>query len=176
MGDHELAASTLAVRVSASFGADPYAAVVAGLGPVSGARHGAASRRIEQCLAAIRRGERVPHAAARLLGTDESVPGFGHPLYPQGDPRVDMLLPVARSFGPLREAEALRKVAAAQGAAAANVDFALAALTHRLGLGVGAGEAIFTMGRLAGWLAHAIEEYTSRTAFRLRAVYTGPRP
>jgi citrate synthase len=104
------------------------------------------------------------------------VPGFGHPLYPDGDPRVAVLLPLARTFGPTPEADAVLEVARAQGVAAPNVDFALAALSSRLGLPVGAGEAIFTVGRLAGWLAHALEEYAKRTPLRLRAVYTGPRP
>jgi citrate synthase len=63
-----------------------------------------------------------------------------------------------------------------QGVAAPNVDAALAAFTHALGAAPGAGEALFSVGRLAGWLAHALEEYAERTDFRLRAVYVGPRP
>jgi len=39
-----------------------------------------------------------------------------------------------------------------------------------------AGEALFTVGRLAGWLAHALEEYADRSALRMRAVCTGARP
>lgn len=56
------------------------------------------------------------------------------------------------------------------------VDFALATLARALGLTPGAGEALFAIGRLAGWLAHAIEEYREPTELRQRAVYTGPRP
>jgi citrate synthase len=56
------------------------------------------------------------------------------------------------------------------------VDFSLAVLSRRLRLPPGSGEAIFTIGRLAGWLAHALEEYAEPTPLRLRAVYTGPRP
>lgn len=176
MADHELASSTLAVRTSAAAGADPYAAIVAGLGPLSGQRHGAASRQVERCLQAIAAGEPPGQAAARLMSVEADTPGFGHPLYPDGDPRVSLLWPVARTFGALREADALLKVARTQGLPPPNVDLALAALTHRLGLGVGAGEALFTIGRVAGWLAHAIETYGERHTFRLRAVYTGPRP
>ncbi len=175
MADHELAASTLAVRVAASFKADPYAAVVAGLGPMSGTWHGAASRRVEDVLRTIARGEDATRVVGRLLRDEASVPGFGHPLYPDGDPRVAILMPLARSFGPLREADTLLAVAAEQGVAQPNVDFALAALACQLGLAPGAGEAIFTIGRLAGWLAHAIEEYTDRSSLRLRALYVGPR-
>lgn len=176
MADHELAASTLAVRVAASFGADPYAAVAAGLGAMSGARHGAASRRLEEALAAMRRGQAAARAAGALLDDASAVPGFGHPLYPSGDPRVAPVLALARRLGATSRADALAAVIAAQGAPPANVDFALAAFTDALGLAPGAGEALFSAARLAGWLAHAIEEYAERTDFRLRAIYIGPQP
>jgi citrate synthase len=176
MADHELAASTLAVRVAASFKADPYAAVVAGLGAMGGSWHGAASRRVEEAFGRVGRGQRPADVVARLLEDDNVVPGFGHPLYPDGDPRVPVFLTLARTFGPTPEADAVLEIAMAQGLPRPNADFALAALSHRLGLPVGAGEAIFTIGRLAGWLAHALEEYAERTPLRLRALYTGPRP
>ncbi len=176
MADHELAASTLAVRVAASFKADPYAAVVAGLGAMGGSWHGAASRQVEHVLGQVGRGQRAAQVVAELLRSDAVVPGFGHPLYPDGDPRVAIILPLARTFGPTPEADAVLEIAAAQGLARPNVDFALAVLSHRIGLPPGSGEAIFTIGRLAGWLAHALEEYAERTPLRLRAVYTGARP
>ena len=176
MADHELAASTLAVRVAASFKADPYAAVVAGLGAMGGSWHGAASRQVEQVLQQVEQGQRVAQVMADLLRHDTVVPGFGHPLYPDGDPRVTVLLTLARTFGPTAEADALLDIAAARGLARPNVDFALAVLARQLGLPTGSGEAMFTIGRLAGWLAHALEEYAERTPLRLRAVYTGARP
>jgi citrate synthase len=175
MADHELAASTLAVRVAASFKADPYAAVVAGLGPMSGTWHGAASRRIEAALRLIAGGRHAPAALSDILRDGDGLPGFGHPLYPDGDPRFEVLMTLARSFGPTPEADAILAGAAAQGIVHPNVDFALAALVHRLRLAPGAAEGIFTIGRLAGWLAHAVEEYTERSALRLRALYVGPR-
>lgn len=178
MADHELAASTVAVRVAASFGADPYAAVGAGLGAMSGALHGGASRRIEQALAAMREGLRAAAAAGALLDPAH-VPGFGHPLYPQGDPRVAPILTLAHALGTARDCRAIEALLGAvrhQGVAPPNVDFALAAFTYAIRAAPGAGEALFTVGRLAGWLAHAMEEYAERTDFRLRAVYTGPRP
>lgn len=176
MADHELAASTLAVRVAASFRADPYAAVSAGLGAMAGTWHGAASRRVEQALAALGDKRTAEQAVGQLLQEPQMVPGFGHPLYPDGDPRVDVLMRLARACRPTPEADALLRIARDQGVPPPNVDFALAALTRALRLAPGAGEALFTMGRLAGWLAHAIEEYAHATPFRQRAVYTGPRP
>ncbi len=176
MADHELAASTLAVRVAASFGADPYAAVGAGLGALSGARHGAASRRVEQAMADVSRGRPAAEAVGPLLLDAHDVPGFGHPLYPEGDPRVDPIVQWSRATGDLRAADRLLETLTEQSVPPPNVDFALAAFTRALGLKPGAGEALFAVARLSGWLAHALEEYACRSDFRMRAVYAGPQP
>jgi citrate synthase len=150
--------------------------VAAGFGAMSGTRHGAASRRLEDALASMRR--RVPpaRAAMMLLGDDGALPGFGHPLYPDGDPRVPPILALAGRLGSTAHADRLLETLRAQGASRPNVDFALAAFSHALGVAPGAGEALFTAARLAGWLAHAMEEYAARTDFRLRAIYSGDRP
>jgi citrate synthase len=87
-----------------------------------------------------------------------------------------VLLDLARRLGPTPAADAVLAVAASQGMPPPNVDFGLAAIARTLGLRPGAGEAIFGVGRLAGWLAHAIEEYDDRSDLRLRTLYTGPRP
>jgi citrate synthase len=176
MADHELAASTLAVRVAASFKADPYAAVSTGLGAVSGAWHGAASLGVETMLGGVARGQRAADVLGRALARDRHVPGFGQSLYPDGDPRMPVLGVIARRFGPTTAADALLKVAADQGLPPANVDFGLAVLARALGLASGGGEALFVVGRLAGWLAHAIEEYADRSELRMRALYVGLRP
>ena len=176
MADHELAASTLAVRVAASFKADPYAAVSTGLGAVSGAWHGAASLGVERMLADVARGQRPADVLGRALARDPHVPGFGQRLYPDGDPRMPILSGIARRFGSTAHADALLRVAADQKLPAPNVDFGLALLARELGLAPGAGEALFVVGRLAGWLAHAIEEYAERSDLRLRAIYVGATP
>jgi citrate synthase len=176
MADHELAASTFAVRVAASFGADPYAAVSAGLGAVAGTLHGAAGREVEDLLASIEDGMPANQALARTMREGRNPPGFGHPLYPNGDPRGPIVLALARAIRAHAAAGALLQVAARQGVPPPNVDFALAVLARVLNLRRGASEGLFVMGRLAGWIAHAIEEYGERTRLRMRAVYTGPRP
>lgn len=176
LADHELAASTLAARVAASFRADPYAAVSAGLGAVAGTWHGAASRRVESALAGPGRARDPERVLGELLHDGRVVPGFGHPLYPDGDPRVTTLLRLARSMRKMPDVDAVLALAAARGVPHPNVDFALAALSRALRLRPGAGEALFAMARLAGWLAHAMEEYAEPTPIRQRAVYTGPQP
>ena len=48
-------------------------------------------------------------------------------------------------------------------------------MTHVLELPRGTGELLFALARIAGWVAHAIEEYEHPSPLRLRAVYVGPR-
>ncbi|HVX33906.1 MAG TPA: citrate/2-methylcitrate synthase, partial [Solirubrobacterales bacterium] len=59
---------------------------------------------------------------------------------------------------------------------APNVDFALAALVRAHGLRPGSSATIFTVARIAGIVAHALEEYEHRLRFRPRASYVGPAP
>jgi citrate synthase len=88
--------------------------------------------------------------------------------------------PLGRSLparpGPGVAVEALLDATRRRGLPPANVDLALAALAHVAEMTRGAAEAIFAVARVAGWLAHALEEYDRATPIRLRAVYTGPSP
>jgi citrate synthase len=72
--------------------------------------------------------------------------------------------------------DALLEATGRRGLPPPNVDLALAALGHVAEMTRGAGEAVFAVARVAGWLAHALEEYERATPIRLRAVYTGPAP
>jgi citrate synthase len=73
-------------------------------------------------------------------------------------------------------AEALLEGAAQRGLPAPNVDFAVAALARAMGLDAGAPAVIFTVARMVGLVAHALEEYPHRLRFRPRATYVGPAP
>jgi citrate synthase len=172
--DHELAVSTLAARVAASSRADPFAVVLAGLGPLSGALHGGASRVVYQLLQSAEELGPEP-ALARSLETYGRYPGFGHPLYPEGDPRARLLLDMIRVAAPQdparRLAEAVIAIARRRARVEPSIDVALAVLTLVSGMPLEAGEGIFTIARTAGWLAHAIEEYgEAPLRFRARAV------
>jgi citrate synthase len=176
LADHDLAASTFAARVAASVRADPYAVVSAGMGPLSGALHGGASRRGRSLLDRAAMPGGAPGAIAEVLRAGGVIPGFGHPLYPDGDPRAIVLLDRLRRIagGSPAMAVADSVIAAARQRAPIhpNVDFALAALGTVARMPPDAGEVIFTIARMAGWLAHAIEEYEEAPLrFRPRARY-----
>ncbi|MEZ5738683.1 MAG: citrate/2-methylcitrate synthase [Burkholderiaceae bacterium] len=91
IADHELNASTFAARVAASTGAPLAAALLAGLATLAGPRHGGASAAYRQLVAAAGQ-VGAPAALDKHLASARSVPAFGHPLYPAGDPRAMALL------------------------------------------------------------------------------------
>jgi citrate synthase len=173
LADHDLAASTLAARVAASTRAHPYAAVGAGLAALDGPLHGAASGLAYSLLAeAVRSGDPVGAVSDRLRAGGP-VPGFGHPLYPDGDPRAAELLALLPDVPGKEE---VRAVIDASGPPP-NVDFGIAAFALLTGMPADAGEAIFAIGRTAGWIAHALEEYGDRPSrFRPSGRYAGRSP
>jgi citrate synthase len=172
LADHELAASTFAARVAASAWAGPYRVILAGLGPLGGSLHGGAGLAVEALLDEIAAGA-DPGATLDALIVAGPVPGFGHRVYRDRDPRADHLLArLGRDPG----TAALLEAAETGGLPAPNVDFALAALVKAHGLRAGSSATIFTVARIAGIVAHALEEYEHRLRFRPRASYVGPTP
>ncbi len=178
LADHELNASTFVARCVASTAATPHAVVVAALAALSGRRHGGASARAAALFRDIARSEDPLTLMAARLARDEDLPGFGHFLYPDGDPRAAAILAATARARP--RAQAAIAAAAAAGARLTgrlpNVDFALAAATTALGLPPNAALGLFVVGRAVGWVAHAIEQYESGVLIRPRARYAGPRP
>jgi citrate synthase len=170
--DHELNASAFAVRVAASTGATLIASLLAGLAALSGPWHGGMTRRVAAFLdEAAQLGDASAAVAARLARGDPMT-GFGHPLYPDGDPRGAALLPHL----PPEPARPL--VAAVERATGLKptIDVALAALERAHRLPAGAALGIFAIGRTIGWIAHAVEQRAARALIRPRARYTGPSP
>lgn len=109
-------------------------------------------------------------AVARWLATGHGVPGFGHPLYPHGDPRAAALLPLVTLDPTLIE---LREVVMDATEALPNIDFALLAISVAADLPVDAPFRLFATARGIGWAAHAIEQSASGAVIRPRALYQG---
>ncbi|MEH3046438.1 citrate synthase [Sphingomonas adhaesiva] len=169
LADHELNASTFAARVAASTGASMPACLLAGLSALSGPRHGragAATAALAQ--EAVTRGAEA--AVARWLADHHALPGFGHPLYPLGDPRATALLAVVTLDDALAR---LRDAAAEACDAAPNVDLALLAMTRALALPDDASFRLFALGRSIGWAAHVMEQAQTGAIIRPRARYSG---
>ncbi len=175
MADHELATSTLAVRVAASTRADLYDALLAGLATMAGPLHGGASQLAYELLVAAER-DGAGRALNDALRWRTSLPGFGHMVYTRGDPRFQALLPLVETVLPDDRRALLHDVmdlAAAHDVAPANCDLALAELGWGTGMAPDAGRTIFTVARIAGWTAHYQEELGERPLrFRARAIYS----
>jgi citrate synthase len=171
--DHELNASNFTARCVASTGASLRSAVIGGLAALSGPRHGGATFRAESLWRVLEAGP-LPALLRRHLAAGEEVPAFGHPLYPEGDPRAAALL--ARILPRFPAARAMIEEIVSMTGIEPNIDFALITLRRFLGLPEGHAFQIFALGRTVGWIAHAIEQRRTGQLIRPRAVYTGRAP
>ena len=180
LADHELAASTMAVRTAAAFKADPHAAIASGLGALAGAWHGGATAAAELLLREAIADNGPHHAVARRIRDGKQVPGLGQPLYPDGDPRAPALFAAARRAAPSSPTHAaldeLILLCDDRGFPLPNCDLGMAAVAVSLDLQPGSSEVMFAVARMVGWIAHAIEEYEQPSNLRPRAVYVGQRP
>jgi citrate synthase len=175
LADHELATSTMAVRLAASVHADPYDAFLAGLATLAGPLHGGASQQAYELLVVAER-DGATRALNDVLGERGRLPGFGHTVYKSGDPRFGALLALAEPLLSEERRALVREVmavAAAHDVPLANCDLALAALSWGTGMPPDTGRTIFAVARVAGWAAHYMEELAERPLrFRARAVYS----
>lgn len=180
--DHELNVSSFTVRCVASAGSSPYAAVIAGLSALQGYRHGGASELVEILLH-----EAKPNPQATIasrLKRGESIPGFGHPLYTNADPRCTVLLALADGYsqsatdevrGMYNAAVEIMELVTNHVGLIPNLDFGLATLCTVLGLPQGAPLTLFALGRTAGWIGHYLEQIETGQLIRPRATYVGRR-
>lgn len=176
LADHELNASTFTVRCAASTDLNLYDAVAAGLLALKGPRHGGAGPLAARMVAELANADMAQFVRDRVaLG--EPIPGFGHGVYRDGDPRALALLQALVKAGAERRlaVDAAALITEATGLRP-NIDFALAVLMRTLGLPVGHEICLFAMARTAGWIAHAIEQLQTGNLIRPRARYTGPPP
>ncbi|HET7130244.1 MAG TPA: citrate/2-methylcitrate synthase [Gaiellaceae bacterium] len=177
VADHGLAASTLAARVAANTRAPIYSSVQAAVAALQGPRHGFATPWAEELLAEVATGRSVDVVVEEHLRRGESLWYSGYEA--GGDPRAEFLLEeTLRLASPTRTRTItkLLRFAETHAMPPAGAEFAFAAFAHGFGLVRGGGQAIFAVGRTAGWVAHAIEEHASPSPLRMRAAYVGPDP
>jgi citrate synthase len=174
--DHELNASTFAARVAASTGADLQACLLAALATFLGPRHGGASRAVAALLDEVTQPRRAEAVVRARTSRGDGMPGFGHPLYPAGDPRATTLLALVAGAPASPRLRTLIAVIAATERLRGerpNIDAALVAACLAIGLPRGAAVPLFAVGRTAGWVAHVLEQRESPAVLRPRAHYVG---
>ena len=178
--DHELPVSTFAARCVASSEATPYAVVLAGLAALGGVKHGGEIELVEAFLREVDAAGDARAVISRRLRRGERIPGFGHSLYPEGDPRGAGLLRLTAGAYPESIAVTLSDRVAGEMlqlmGERPTVDFALATVARTLELPPGGAVALFALGRTVGWIGHAIEQYRSGSLIRPRARYVGEQP
>lgn len=176
--DHELTVSTFVVRCVASAGATPYAAVTAGLSAMQGVKHGGQIELVERLLQEVEASGDAQEVIGGRLRRGETIPGFGHPLYPAGDPRGAELIRLSETVrqesveASTATTEAVLEILGER----PTLDFGLVVLSRSLSLPAGAATALFALGRTVGWIGHAIEQYGSDALIRPRARYIGEPP
>ena len=195
--EHELNASTFAARVAVATLADLHAAVVSAIATLKGPRHGGANEDVLEMLLEIedpgraeafieaRLGSRTTLSKHERADPKARVPGFGHRVYKVDDARARVLRGMAKSMaeatGRPRLFEVAERVYDAMKARTnlpVNVDFFSAVVYDALGIPPDFCTSIFAVGRVAGWCAHALEQYADNRLIRPRAQYVGspPRP
>jgi len=195
--EHELNASTFAARVGVATLADLHAAIVSAIATLKGPRHGGANEDVLEVLLEIDDPARAEAFIEKRLGARAGlskhdradprarVPGFGHRVYRVDDARARVLRGMAKSMaaatGRARLFEVAERVYDAMKARTTlpvNVDFFSAVVYDALGIPPDFCTSIFAVGRIAGWCAHALEQYADNRLIRPRAQYVGlpPRP
>jgi 2-methylcitrate synthase len=193
--DHEFNASTFATRVAVATRADLHAAIVAAISTLKGPSHGGANEDVLMMLHEIgdparaeafvegRLGRRGALSRQERTDPKSRVPGFGHRVYRVDDARARVLRGMAKSMAEATGRQRLFEVAErvydamrARTNLPVNVDFFSAVVYDALGIPADLCTSIFAIGRVAGWCAHALEQYADNRLIRPRADYTGPAP
>jgi citrate synthase len=177
--DHELNAATFAARVAASTGADLVSAVLAAIATQSGPLHGGALANAGTLLALAADGDPTAEIERRLARR-ERIPGFGHSVYRSGDPRAalfrELLRETADRTGDARwlvAADRLAEITVERIGLPPNLDLYAAAFWSALRIPPDLFPAIFSIGRVAGWIAHIREQSADNRLIRPRARYIG---
>ena len=183
--EHQMNASTFSARVTGSALADPYAVIAAAVGTLSGPLHGGAN---EDVLAMLRtipdaRTNTVRAWAEDRLARKLKIPGFGHREYKVKDPRATILQRLSErvfaQYGstPLYDVavELERQMAELVGAKGIypNVDFYSGILYDKMKIPSDLFTPIFAVARVAGWLAHLLEQLHNNRIFRPSQLWTG---
>ncbi len=181
--EHTMNASTFSGLVTASTLADPYTVVSSAIGTLTGPLHGGANERVVEMLKEIGSIENVKGFVENKLKNKEKIMGLGHRVYKTYDPRAKILHRIAREmekrYGEiplLRLAEEVERVSTEflkEKRVYPNVDFYSGIVYDRMGIPTDIFTCIFAIARVAGWLAHWMEQLSDNRIFRPTEIYVG---
>jgi citrate synthase len=179
--EHGLHAAAFAALVVISTGADLGSAVLAGMGALSGVRHGGANQLAFQMLEGLESPDHARRWAREALAKGYRFPGFGHRVYKCPDPRVRVLEPHAQAMLEsrgrgdlwLRYLALRAEVESGLGPKGvyANVDSITGLVYHPIGLPASALPIPFCLAIQTGWMAHCLEYIPDGKMMSPGAVY-----
>ncbi len=181
--EHTMNASTFTGMVTASTLADPYTVVASSIGALKGPLHGGANEEVVQMLREIGDPSRVRAYLEAKLAKKEKIMGFGHRVYKVKDPRATILQGLCerlfKEYGmsPLYavavEIERVAEEVFKGKGVYPNVDFYSGIIYDKMGIEVDLFTPLFAIARVAGWLAHWLEQLRENKLFRPDQIYAG---
>ena len=185
--DHGLSASTFTARVITSTGSDLVSAIVGAIGALKGPLHGGAPGPALDMVFEIGEASRAEPILRRKIESGQRLMGFGHRVYKVRDPRADVLAAAAERLFTRAGDMSLYALARAVETTAlrlldeykpgrrlqTNVEFYTALLLHGLGLDASLFTPTFAVSRVAGWIAHAMEQSRANRIIRPQSEYAG---
>ena len=186
--EHGFNASTFTARVVASTLSTCYSSISAAIGSLYGSLHGGANERAMRMVEDIGSRDRAEQWVNRALDNKQKVMGMGHRVYKAKDPRAvimeEFLLELSRKKNDSRNYEVLKEVERSfrermeeKGKPIyPNVDFFSGAVYNLLGIPKSLFTPVFAMSRVAGWLAHILEQRRDNRLYRPTSRYIGSEP
>jgi citrate synthase len=183
--DHSFNASTFTARVVASTLSTCYCSISAAIGALYGALHGGANERVIDMIRAIGSKENVGPWLEKAFAEKRKVMGMGHRVYKVMDPRAVImegyLQKLSENNNDFTNYEILQEIRGVfrekmeeKGKPIyPNVDFMSGSVYLQLGIEPYLFTPIFAISRVAGWLAHILEQRSDNRLFRPKALYTG---
>lgn len=178
--DHELNCSAFATRVTTSSLSDMHSAIVSAIGALKGPLHGGANEQVMVMLAKIGTIENAKQFVKDALAAKEKVMGIGHRVYKDGDPRAAILRKYSEKLTQKIGKPELYQMSILiddtmqkEKGLMPNVDFYSATVYHSLGIPTDIFTPIFAVSRVAGWIAHANEQYANNRIYRPRGKWMG---
>jgi len=178
--DHELNCSAFAARVTASSLSDIYSAVVSAICALKGPLHGGANEQVMLMLKEIGTIENAKKWIEDALNNKAKVMGFGHRVYKNGDPRAKILRSMSDKLTAkmgqhhwYEMSDMIDDVMQNKKGLLPNVDFYSATVYYSMGIPIDLYTPIFAVSRVAGWLAHVMEQWTNNRIYRPRGKWTG---
>ena len=179
--EHGFNASTFAARAITSTTSDVFSAICGAIGSLKGPLHGGANEQVMYMMQEIGDVSKVEEYLAQAIQEKRKIMGFGHRVYKQGDARVPHMYECAQMVAEeykddkwLKMYTLIKDTMEKTKGLKPNVDFPAGPAYYMMGIDIPLYTPIFAMARMAGWIAHIIEQSENNRIIRPMSEYSGP--